>query len=161
MAVSYARAGYFTMAVDTFDGDPAPYPLTSDPEFDVETWWQGHLPNVTDPIVDASDYVRNSLGLSRVGIAGHCFGGYYSARFLGGNRTIRTDAAFAVTPSQASSGIADNLAEIALVTGPITYAFAGMFIHSRRLGRAAAECVGKVVDTVQKQRPTTGCRESW
>lgn len=129
MADSYARAGYFTVAVDTFEGDPAPYPLTTDPDFDVSVWWQGHLPNVTDPIVETViEYVRDSLGFPRVGIAGYCYGGYYSARFLAENRTVRADAAFAVTPSQAVSGVDDTLAEIALVSGPITYAFAGMFI---------------------------------
>lgn len=128
MADSYARAGYFTVAIDTFEGDPAPYPLTTDPDFDVGVWWQGHLPNVTDPIVEAAiGHVRDSLGFARVGIAGYCYGGYYSARFLAENRTVRADAAFAVTPSQASSGVADTLAEIAVVSGPITYAFAGMF----------------------------------
>lgn len=141
MADSYARAGYFTVAVDTFEGDPAPYPLTSDPDFDVEVWWQGHLPNVTDPIVETViEYVSDSLGFPRVGIAGYCYGGYYSARFLAENRTVRADAAFAVTPSQAASGVDDTLAEIALVSGPITYAFAGMFMCSCQLETTAVGC---------------------
>lgn len=125
MADSYARAGYFTVAVDTFSGNPAPYPVPSD--FDLKAWWP--LPNEVDPIIETViEHVRNPLGFSRVGIAGYCYGGYYSARFLAENRTIRADASFAVTPSQAISGIDDTLAEIALVSGPITYAFAGTFL---------------------------------
>ncbi|KAI3393316.1 hypothetical protein diail_4449 [Diaporthe ilicicola] len=149
MADNYARAGYFAMTVDTFNGDPAPYPLTSDPNFGVETWWQGHLPNVTDPIVKASiSYVRNSVGVTGVGIAGYCFGGHYSARFLGANRTIRADAAFAVTPSQAASGVDDTPAQIALVNGPITYAFAEV---DNRMPR---ELVNAIVDTLKNSRAT-------
>lgn len=130
MADSYARAGYLTVAVDTFQGDPAPYPLAANPDFDAEAWWDGHRPNVTDPIVETViEHVRGSLGFPRVGIAGYCYGGYYSARFLAENRTVRADAAFAVTPIQAASGVDDTLAEIALVSGPITYAFAGMSVH--------------------------------
>lgn len=161
MADSYARAGYFTVAIDTFEGDPAPYPLGANPDFDVGIWWQGHLPNVTDPIVEtAIEYVRHSLGFPRVGIAGYCYGGYYSARFLADNRTIRADAAFAVTPSQAVSGVADTLAEIALVSGPITYAFAGMFMRSRHLDRTAEGCTEAAADLVNNQKSTTGCRET-
>lgn len=139
MADSFARAGYFTMAVDTFSGDPAPYPLTSDPDFDLDTWWP--LPDVVDSILETvMDYVRISLGYPRVGIAGYCYGGYYSARFLAENRTIRADASFAVTPSQSSFGVTDTLDEIALVSGPITYAFAGKCLCSRLLDESGYDC---------------------
>lgn len=160
MADSFARAGYFTLAVDTFSGDPAPYPLTSDPDFDLESWWP--LPDVVDPILETViEYVRNSLGFPRVGIAGYCYGGYYSARFLAENRTIRADASFAVTPSQSSFGVADTLDEIALVSEPITYAFAGMFLCSRHLDRTAAGCTTFMADILKTQRSTTGCPGNW
>ena len=159
MADSFARAGYLTVAVDTFSGDPAPYPTTSDPGFNLSTWWP--LPDVVDPIVETVlEYVRNSLGFARVGIAGYCYGGYYSARFLAENRTIRADAAFAVTPSQSSSGVDDTLSEIALVSGPITYAFAGMPVCSRQLSRVNAASAMFMTDILENQRSTIGCPES-
>lgn len=143
MADSYARAGYFTVAVDTFSRNPAPYPLPSD--FDYEAWWP--LPDEVDPILETViEHVRTSLGFQRVGIAGYCFGGYYSARFLAENRTIRADASFAVTPSQAISGVDDTLAEIALVSGPITYACAGALLTPRWSDRASSGCTSFVTD---------------
>ncbi|KAI7774671.1 hypothetical protein LA080_008019 [Diaporthe eres] len=116
---------------------------------------EGHLPNVTDPIVETViEYVRDSLGFPRVGIAGYCYGGYYSARFLAENRTVRADAAFAVTPSQAAAGVGDTLAEIALVSGPITYAFAEI---DNRMPR---ELVNDIVDTLNNSRATAAPYQS-
>ncbi|KAG6354161.1 hypothetical protein INS49_004765 [Diaporthe citri] len=132
MADSYARAGFFTVAC----GGRATFP-------------------VTDPIVEtAIEYARNSLGFPRVGILGYCYSGYYSARFLAENRTVRSDATFAVTPSQAASGVDDTLAEIGMVSGPITYAFAEI---DNRMPR---DLVNDIVDTLNNSRATAAPYQS-
>lgn len=118
LADSFARAGYLVVAPDMFNGTPAPADINAPtPGFDLPTFIAAHGPNATDPIVStAIDYMRNTLGLTKIGATGYCFGGRYALRFAN-DKGI--DAAFTAHPSL----LEDN--EISAIGKPASIAFAG------------------------------------
>jgi len=124
LADSFARAGYIVVAPDMFNGSPAPGDINV-PGFNTTEFLAKHGPNATDPIVAAAvKYMRGTLGLTRVGATGYCFGGKYSFRAGGLNGSAEAkgaDVVFAAHPSLLVDG------EIVAVGGPASVAAAGKF----------------------------------
>ncbi|KAH7025691.1 uncharacterized protein B0I36DRAFT_328924 [Microdochium trichocladiopsis] len=86
MADQFAANGYTTLVIDVFNGDALS--LDRPPGFDFAAWLSGgstgdnpHTPEAVDPIVErAVRYLRDELGVTRLGGLGYCFGAKYVAR---------------------------------------------------------------------------------
>lgn len=86
MADNFAANGYLCLVVDILNGDPVP--LNRPPGFDMKQWMsQGsdgnnpHTKAAVDPIVHAAiTYLKDSLGVKRIGAAGYCFGAKVSMK---------------------------------------------------------------------------------
>ncbi|KAK4225177.1 protein AIM2 [Podospora fimiseda] len=97
---SFARAGYLTLAPDLFQGEPASADINTPggPVFDPVAFLAAHGTLQTDPVVEtAINYLRNTLNVTRIGVAGYCFGGKYAFRFVAPGRG--GDVAFTAHPS--------------------------------------------------------------
>lgn len=83
LADSFARAGYFVLAVDLYEGFPAPDDHDRpDLGFDAMAFLVNHTTLETDPIVERGiRTLRHTFNMTRVGAAGYCFGGRYTFRF--------------------------------------------------------------------------------
>ncbi|CAK7205273.1 hypothetical protein SEUCBS139899_008040 [Sporothrix eucalyptigena] len=124
LADSFARAGFLTVAPDMFNGTPAPGDINV-PGFNTTTFLNTHGPTQTDPIVAAGIAYIRSLGITRIGATGYCYGGRYAFR-AGGNLTSAggkadtagAQAVFAAHPSM----LTDD--EISAIQGPASVAAA-------------------------------------
>ena len=97
LADSFARAGYLTVAPDLFNGSLASGDINV-PGFNTSAFLAAHGPDVTDPIIAKTiDYLRNTLGIKKIGLTGYCFGGRYAFRFVSAGKG--GDAAFTAHPS--------------------------------------------------------------
>jgi dienelactone hydrolase len=82
------------------------------------TFLATHAENPTDAIIDvAVRYMRETLGVKRIGVTGYCFGGKYAFRYVATGKGA--DAAFAAHPSNLLD------AEISAIKGPASVAAAG------------------------------------
>ncbi|KAJ3034202.1 hypothetical protein HDV00_005372 [Rhizophlyctis rosea] len=116
LADSFARAGFYTIAPDLFDGHPAPVDLNT-PGFNITAFINTYTTNVTDPKIAGSiKYLREKLGFKKVALTGYCFGGKYVFRFLAKGKG--GDVGFAAHPSLLEKG------EIASIVGPASVAAA-------------------------------------
>lgn len=103
---SFARQGLITVAPDMFQGQPAPSDL-NDPSFNSTVFLAKHDVVSTDMIIASTiNYMRTSLGVKKLAVAGYCFGGRYSFRFVGPSTPMgaRADVAFAAHPSLLEDG---------------------------------------------------------
>lgn len=121
MADSFARAGFLVVAPDLFNGTPAPGDINV-PGFNTTMFLNTHGPEQTDPIVAAGIAYIRSLGTTRIGATGYCYGGRYAFR-AGGNLTSISpgqgaSAVFAAHPSM----LTDD--EIKAIQGPASVAAA-------------------------------------
>jgi dienelactone hydrolase len=81
LADSFATLGYTVVAPDLFAGKPAPDDHDRpDLGFVAADFLNAHPPNITDPIIASAVAYTKSLGATRIGSAGYCFGGRYSFR---------------------------------------------------------------------------------
>ncbi|KAK3314431.1 dienelactone hydrolase family-domain-containing protein [Apodospora peruviana] len=116
LADSFARAGYLTVAPDMFNNDPAPFDLAT-PGFNATEWTLRHNPTAIHPILaKAVAYLRSKNHVTKVAVAGYCFGGRYSFRMLAAG--LGVDVGFSAHPSLLEDG------EILAVQGPISLAAA-------------------------------------
>lgn len=82
LADEFAAAGYLTLLVDLFYGDPVPVHKTEDPSYDVQGWLahgssgkNPHNEEAVDPIIVGSiDVLKNEYGIKKLGAVGYCFG---------------------------------------------------------------------------------------
>ncbi|KAG6040654.1 hypothetical protein E4U41_007555 [Claviceps citrina] len=122
MADLFAEHGYTTVVLDLFNGDPVR--LNRPDGFDMMKWLTGgsdgrnaHTPPFVDPIVAAGiRYMRGSLGVTKLGAVGYCFGGKYVVRHLRDGGGI--DAGFVAHPSLVDED------ELAALAGPLSVAAA-------------------------------------
>lgn len=97
LADSFAKAGFFVIAPDMFDGEPAPEDIET-PGFNTTEFLAKHSINVTDPIIEATvRYLKEDLGFEKIATTGYCFGGRYAFRFVADGKGA--NVAFAAHPS--------------------------------------------------------------
>ncbi|KAK0614550.1 dienelactone hydrolase [Immersiella caudata] len=116
LADSFARAGYLTIAPDMFQGEA----LSTDidlPNFNMGAFLAKHTTAVQDPIIaKAVAWAQAQPNISKVAIAGYCWGGKYAFRFLAAGKGV--DAAFSAHPSL----LLDS--EVTAITKPVSVAYA-------------------------------------
>jgi dienelactone hydrolase len=96
---------------------------TEKPDFNYLSWFPRHPVSVADNIVEKTiKYMKNEMGIKKIGVVGYCYGGKYAVRTLkqGGG----VDAVFVAHPTLLES------AELEAVTGPLSIAAAGTFFCS-------------------------------
>jgi dienelactone hydrolase len=76
MVDDFARNGFKTVAVDLFNGDPAPVGvLTGDaPGFNLDEWLKTHGPETARPGLDAVYNALVEQGITRFAATGYCYG---------------------------------------------------------------------------------------
>lgn len=96
IADEYAKAGFFVVLPDLFNGDPVP--LNPPAGFDLAAGWRPkHSPEITEPIVDqVVDAVYTQYKPKFSTAIGFCFGARYAIRLLG---TGKIQAASVFHPS--------------------------------------------------------------
>lgn len=103
---------------DLFNGDAVPTDSPEGPALNLTEWRTRHPPAEIDRIVGLTiAYMRNDLGVKRIGAVGYCFGGKYAVRFLAQGKGI--DVGFAAHPSSLETS------EIQAIAGPISFAAGG------------------------------------
>ncbi|KAL2209577.1 alpha/beta-hydrolase [Sarocladium strictum] len=116
LADSFARADFFTIAPDLFDGEPAPEDLNA-PGFNATEFLLAHGPDVADPKIEATiAYAKEKCADCKIALTGYCYGGRFAFRFVADGKG--GDVAFAAHPS----GLEDD--EVLAITGPASVAAA-------------------------------------
>lgn len=76
LADEFANNGYLTVVPDLFQGDPIKLGDMEAGKANLPAWIGKHQPANVDPVVEATiKYVREELGVKKVGAVGYCFGG--------------------------------------------------------------------------------------
>ena len=79
LADEFANNGYLTVIPDLFQGDAITHEAMEAGKVELPSWIKNHQPQHVDPIVEATiKYVREELGVKKVGAVGYCFGGKVS-----------------------------------------------------------------------------------
>lgn len=119
MADQYAEKGYTTVVLDLFNGDPVK--LNRPEGFDIMKWvYQGsdgnnpHTPPYVDAIIEAGIKYIKSLGVTKLGAVGYCFGGKYVVRHFKSG----IDVGYVAHPSFVEED------ELAAIGGPLSIAAA-------------------------------------
>lgn len=100
-------------------------PFPPPESFDLQEYVETVMPktDTVDPMFETViKYLRDELGIKRLGGVGYCFGGKYVCRFLkeGGLRNGGIDAGFTAHPSFVDAE------EVRDIRGPLSIAAAGM-----------------------------------
>ncbi|OOQ87156.1 dienelactone hydrolase family protein [Penicillium brasilianum] len=140
LADEFAKNGYLTVIPDLFQGDQISVADMESGKADLPAWLPKHQPANVDPVVEASiKYVRETLGVKKVGAVGYCFGAKYVTRFL---KTDKVDVGFAAHPSFITHE------ELGAIQGPFSIAAAGRFPpFPPTLFTFHPTCNGHVIDT--------------
>jgi len=130
-----AKAGYFVVAPDLFDGEPVPENALSNPSYNITAWRERHPQSRVDAIIDASIAALKGKDykVKKIASVGYCFGGKYVARYLAPGKNSVLDAGFTAHPS----GVTE--AEWAAIRKPISIAYGELDGSSTPAQRAAAE----------------------
>lgn len=79
LADEFANNGYLTVLPDLFRGDAIKLGDMEAGKVDLPAWISKHQPEHIEPVVEATiKYVRQELGVKKVGAVGYCFGGKVS-----------------------------------------------------------------------------------
>jgi dienelactone hydrolase len=79
LADEFANNGYLTVIPDLFQGDQIKVSDMESGKADLPAWLPKHQPANVDPVVESTiKYVRETLGVKKVGAVGYCFGGKVS-----------------------------------------------------------------------------------
>ncbi|KAJ5776254.1 uncharacterized protein N7511_001265 [Penicillium nucicola] len=114
IADQFASKGYFVVMPDLFNGDIVP--LNRPEGFNIMEWLKNHLPQQTEPIIDAViKEMRETLGCERIGGVGYCFGGKYVCRYL---KPGKIDVGFTAHPTMVDAE------ELQGIEGPLSIAAA-------------------------------------
>jgi len=134
LADSFALAGYLVVEPDLFNNDSIGVNQIGDPSFNITAWSARHPASGVDAIVNSTiSYMRNELGVKKIGAVGYCFGGKYVARFLADGKGL--DAGFTAHPSNVVAS------EWQGVAGPLSIAFGQLDGSNTPPQRAAAEAI--------------------
>ncbi|PHH60457.1 hypothetical protein CDD81_1632 [Ophiocordyceps australis] len=119
LADNFAAAGYPTLLVDLFDGDPVP--LNRPASYDLMKWLrQGsdgktpHTKEAVDPITLAGIAALREMGVAHIAAVGYCFGAKYAIRHYKSG----IECAFVAHPSFVDDE------ELAALSGPLSIAAA-------------------------------------
>ncbi len=83
IADQFAANGYYTLLVDTFNGDALK--LNRPADFDFPGWRAKHGIETVEPSIDAAlKYLKEEKGFKKTGAVGYCFGAKYVCRYLNG-----------------------------------------------------------------------------
>ncbi|KAJ5174358.1 Protein AIM2 [Penicillium canariense] len=116
LADAFAKSGYLTVVPDLFQGDQISVADMESGKADLGAWFPNHQPANVDPVVEASiKYVRETLGVKKVGAVGYCFGAKYVTRFL---KNGKVDVGFVAHPSFVTHE------ELGAIEGPFSIAAA-------------------------------------
>ncbi|OJZ86999.1 hypothetical protein ASPFODRAFT_188892 [Aspergillus luchuensis CBS 106.47] len=138
MADQFATRGFLVVMPDLFHGDPIP--VDHGPDFDIMGWYNQHLPDKVDPIVNAIlGEMRTTLGCQRVGAVGYCFGGKYVCRYL---KAGKLNAGFIAHPTMVM------VEELEGVEGPLSIAAASELSRTVYIPTLLMLTNGQVVDPV-------------
>jgi dienelactone hydrolase len=75
LADEFAKSGYLTVIPDLFQGDQISVADMESGKANLGAWLPNHQTANVDPVVEASiKYVRETLGVKKVGAVGYCFG---------------------------------------------------------------------------------------
>ncbi|KAK2733725.1 hypothetical protein FQN57_001952 [Myotisia sp. PD_48] len=121
LADDFASSGYLTVMPDLFQGDQVGLNEIGTAAFDLFEWLGRHGAEKVDPVIEAAvKYIRENLGIKRIGAVGYCFGGKYVCRFL---KDGKIDVGYTAHPSFVSreelGGVAGPLAISAAETDTI------------------------------------------
>lgn len=76
LADEFANCGYLTVIPDLFQGDQISVADMESGKADLGAWLPKHQTDLVDPVVEKTvKYMRESLGVQRIGAVGYCFGG--------------------------------------------------------------------------------------
>jgi dienelactone hydrolase len=76
LADAFAGSGYLTVIPDLFSGDAIQLGGFLDGKVDIQSWLKNHEADTIDLVVERSiKYLREELGIKRLGTVGYCFGG--------------------------------------------------------------------------------------
>lgn len=76
LADDFAANGYLTLLPDLLDGEFLALDALETGSVDIQAWGSRHSPKQVDPIVENTiKYLREDLGIEKIGGAGYCFGG--------------------------------------------------------------------------------------
>lgn len=76
LADEFANNGYLTVIPDLFQGDQIKVSDMESGKADLPAWLPNHQPANVDPVIESTiKYVRETLGVKKVGAVGYCFGG--------------------------------------------------------------------------------------
>ncbi|KAK2771919.1 hypothetical protein FQN52_005141 [Onygenales sp. PD_12] len=110
VADDYAARGYLVVIPDLFHGKALTLNQFASGQVDIMAWLKDHTPETVDPVTLATiKYVRETLGIKRIGAAGYCFGAKYVTRFL---KDGNIDVGYVAHPSFVSPE------ELSAITGP-------------------------------------------
>lgn len=130
-----AKAGYFVVAPDLFDGEPVPADALGTPGYNITAWRERHPQARVDAIIDSTIAAMkgNQYKVKKLASVGYCFGGKYVARYLAPGKGL--DAGFTAHPSGVVA------AEWEAIRKPISIAFGELDASSTPAQRAAAEAI--------------------
>ncbi|KAJ5217410.1 dienelactone hydrolase family protein [Penicillium chermesinum] len=116
LADEFANQGYLTVLPDLFNGNPVPAEAMDAGKFDLGSWIVNYQPDVIDPILTTMiKYLRETLGVKRIGAVGYCFGAKYVNRFL---RKGKIDVGYYAHPSFFT------IEDVSAIEGPLSIAAA-------------------------------------
>ncbi|KAF2751098.1 alpha/beta-hydrolase [Sporormia fimetaria CBS 119925] len=114
LADSFANAGYAVIMPDLFKGDPITPAEIADPNFNITAWSVLHPQSETEGIIAATVTYMQSLGITKIGGVGYCFGGKYVPRHMAAGKAI--NVGFVAHPTFLT------LDEIRAIKGPLSIA---------------------------------------
>ncbi|KAJ5138328.1 uncharacterized protein N7515_003176 [Penicillium bovifimosum] len=115
LADEFANNGYLTVIPDLFQGDQISVEDMNSGKVDFPTWLPKHQPENVEPVIDSTiKYLRETLGVKKIGAVGYCFGGKYVCRYLNG----KIDVGYTAHPSFVTHE------ELGAIKGPLSIAAA-------------------------------------
>ncbi|KAJ5503899.1 Dienelactone hydrolase [Penicillium fimorum] len=116
LADEYANNGYLTIIPDLFRGDKISPSDMDTGKADLPAWFPNHQPANIEPVIESTlKYIRETLGVKKVGAVGYCFGGKYVCRFL---KPGQIDVGYTAHPSFVTHE------ELGAIKGPLSIAAA-------------------------------------
>lgn len=76
LADEFANSGYLTVIPDLFQGDQISVADMESGKADLGAWLPKHQTGAVDPVIEKTiKYMRETLGVEKIGAVGYCFGG--------------------------------------------------------------------------------------